>query len=67
MKVLSIVRKLWQRLKFFKSMSNFKARVTRLKIMVHVKGLVTRNTHVQYESPNSSGKKVMAKDKVFEK
>ena len=30
-----------------------------------MKGLVTRNTHVQYESPVSSGKKVMAKLKVF--
>ena len=32
-----------------------------------MKGLVTRNTHVQYESPTSSGKKVMAKVKVFQK
>ena len=30
-----------------------------------MKGLVTRNTHVQYESPISSGKKVIAKVKVF--
>ena len=29
------------------------------------KGLVTSNAHVQYESPISSGKKVMAKVKVF--
>ena len=35
------------------------------KLRYHVKGLVTRNTHVQYESPISSGKKVMAKVKVF--
>ena len=35
--------------------------------MVPVKGLVTRNTHVQYESSISSGKKVMAKVKVFQK
>ena len=28
-----------------------------------MKGLVTRNTHVKYESPSSSGKKVMAKVK----
>ena len=33
----------------------------------HVKGLVTRNTHVQYESPITCGKKVMAKVKVFQK
>ena len=32
-----------------------------------MKGLVTRNTHVQYESPISSSKKVMAKVKVFQK
>ena len=30
-----------------------------------MKGLDTRNTHVQYESPISSGKKVMAKVEVF--
>ena len=30
-----------------------------------MKVLVTRNTHVQYESPITSGKKVMAKGKVF--
>ena len=33
--------------------------------MVPVKGLVTRNTHVQYESLTSSGLKVMARVKVF--
>ena len=35
------------------------------KLWYHVKGLVTRNTHVQYmyESPVSSGKEVMAKVK----
>ena len=32
-----------------------------------MKGLVTRNTHVQYESPITCGKKVMAKVKVFQK
>ena len=32
-----------------------------------MKGFVTRNTYVQYESPFSSGKKVMAKSKVFQK
>ena len=30
-----------------------------------MKGLVTRNTHVQYESSISFGKKVMIKVKVF--
>ena len=33
----------------------------------HVKGLLKRNTHVQYESPTSSSLKVMAKVKVFRK
>ena len=32
-----------------------------------MKGLVTRNTHVQYESPTTSGKKFMSKVKVFSK
>ena len=31
----------------------------------HMKFLATRNTHVQYESSITSGKKVMAKVKVF--
>ena len=31
----------------------------------HVRGIVTTNTHVKYESPNSSSLKVMAKVKVF--
>ena len=31
------------------------------------KGLVTRNVHIKYESPTSSGKEAMAKVKVFEK
>ena len=32
-----------------------------------MKGLVTNNTHVQYESSNTSGKKVMTKVKGFQK
>ena len=32
-----------------------------------MKGLVTMNTHVQYESPITSDLKVMAKVKVFQK
>ena len=35
--------------------------------MVPCEGLVTGNTHLQYESPITSGKKVMAKVKVFQK
>ena len=35
------------------------------KLWYRVKGLVTRNTHVQYESPITSGLKVMVKVKVF--
>ena len=37
------------------------------KLWSHVNGLVIRNTHVQYESPITSGKKVMDKVKVFQK
>ena len=36
-----------------------------LELGYHAKSLVTRNTHVQYESPITSSKKVMAKVKVF--
>ena len=38
-----------------------------VKITVPCKGLATSNTHVQYESPITSGKKVMVKVKVFQK
>ena len=37
------------------------------KLCFHVKGLVTRNTHGQHESPITSGLKVMSKVKVFQK
>ena len=33
----------------------------------HVKGLVIRNTHVEYVSPISSGMKVMAEVTVYQK
>ena len=68
MKALSLlVRKLWPRLKFFKSRSTSRSRSQGHKLWYHMKGLVTRDTYVQYESPISSGKKVMAKVKVFHK
>ena len=70
MKVLSfLVWKLWPRLKFVKSFSQV-GQTSRSSshgqiLWYHVIGLVIRNTHVQYESPISPGKKVMAKVKVF--
>ena len=69
MKALSLlVRKLWPRLNFFKSTNvgpTSKSRSRGKTLRYHVEGLVTSNTHVQYESPTSSGLKVMAKVKVF--
>ena len=44
----------------------FKKKLSNI-IWYHVKGLVIMNTHVQYKSPISSGLKVMAKVKVFQK
>ena len=38
-----------------------------MKALPDVKGLVTRNTHVEYESPASYGSLFMTKVKVFEK
>ena len=60
-----LVRKLWPRLKFFKVGQTSRSRSQGQKLWYHVKDLVTRNTHVQYESLITSGKKVMAKVKVF--
>ena len=56
-------RKLWPRLKFSKYRSKVKAKVTNFENQW--KGLVTRNTHVKYESRTYYGSKVMAKVKVF--
>ena len=64
MKALSLlVRKLWPRLKLFKSRSNFKVKVTRSKIRVPCE----RPCHKEYESPTgiSFSKQVMAKVKVL--
>ena len=67
MKVLSLlVRKLSPRFKFFKSRSNFN--VTRSKIMEPCE----RSCHKEYTCANiesliTSGKKVVAKVKVFQK
>ena len=47
------------------SMQTSRPRSRGQKLWHHVKGLVTRNAHVKYKSLISSGKKVMAKVKVF--
>ena len=66
MKALSlVVRKLWPRYSFSKVGQTSRSRSQ--KLWYYVKGLATRNTHVQYESPITSGKKVMATVKVFQK
>ena len=69
MKALSLlVKKLWSRLKFFSKVGQTsRSRAQGQKLWYHVKGLVTMNTNVQYESPITSDKKVMAKVKVFQK
>ena len=67
-KALSLlVRKLWPRLKFSKIGQTSWSRSQGQKLWYHVKGLVTRNTHVQYESSIPSGKKVMANITVVQK
>ena len=64
---LQVKKKTWPRLRFLKSRTNFRVKVTRSKVMVSVKGLITRNAHVKYESPTSLGKEAMSQVKVFEK
>ena len=55
--LLLLVRKLWPRLKvFFKNGQT--SRSLCQKFWYDVKGLVTGNIHVQYESHITSGKKV---------
>ena len=69
MKALSLlVRKLWPRLEFFKRVGQTsRSRSRGQKLWLHAKGIVTSNTHVQCESPITSGKKAVAKVKVFQK
>ena len=49
------------------TLSEYKVKVIRSKLWYGVKDLVTRNTHVKYESPFSQGSQFMTKVKVFEK
>ena len=46
-------------------MSKFKVKVTRSKISVPMESLVTRNTHVKYESSTYTSSWVIGKVKVF--
>ena len=54
-------------LSFSKEGQTSRSRSQSQKLLYQVKGLVTRNAHVQYESSITSDKKVMAKVKVFQK
>ena len=66
MKALSLlVRWLWPRLKFSKVGQTSRSRSRGKKLWYHVKGLLTRNTHVQYESPISYSNMVMVMVNVF--
>ena len=68
MKALSLlVRKLCPRLIFSEGGQTSRSRSRGQKLLYRVEDLITRNTYVQYESSISSGKKVMAKGKVFQK
>ena len=69
MKAISLlVRKVWLRIIFFSKVGQTSRSKSRgKKLWYQVKGLVTRNTHVQYEKPVSSGKTVMVKVKIFQK
>jgi hypothetical protein len=51
-KTLSLaIQKIWPMLKFLKSGSNFKVKVTKSNILVPREGLVIRNKYMKYESP----------------
>ena len=66
MKALSLtIQKIWSMLKFLKSGSNFKVKVTRSKILVPIE----RSCHKEdtYEIPINKHSKDMANVKVFDK
>ena len=50
----SLVRKLWPRLKFFKSRSNFKVKVTRSKLLVPTERSCHKDYTCKYESSTYS-------------
>jgi hypothetical protein len=65
MKALSLaIQKIWPMLKFLKSRSNFKVKVTRSRIGTNRKFL-SLGTHMKYESPITYHSKDMANVKVF--
>ena len=53
--------------KFFNVVQTSRSRLQGKILWYHVKGIVSRNTHVQHESLISSGLKVIAKVKDFQK
>ena len=64
-KALSLtVQKLWPMLKFFSNVDQ-RSRSHDQNVWYQWKGLVTRNTHVKYESSTSYSANVMANVKVF--
>jgi hypothetical protein len=66
MKALSLtIQNIWPKLKFLKSGSDCKVKVTRSKNLVPIEGLVIRNTHMKYESPLTYHSKDMANIRVF--
>ena len=68
MKALSLmVHKLWPRLKFLKSRSNFKVNASKSKNYGMTYKVSTQGIHVKYESLAPHGLQVMTKVKVFEK
>ena len=68
MKTLALtVQKLLARLKFSKSKSNSKVKLTGSKMLIYTVGLITRNTHVKYQSPSTHGWKVISKVKVSDR
>jgi hypothetical protein len=66
MKALSLaVQKIWPMLKFLKSGSNFKVKVTRSKLLIPIER--SRHKEHTYEIPIPCHSKDMANVKVFEK
>ena len=57
--------KLWPRLKFYKSRSNFKVKVTRSKILVPVERSCHMEYTLKYESSTYSSSWVIGKVKIF--
>jgi hypothetical protein len=61
-----MIQKIKPRLKFFKTKSKFKIKVTRSKVLIPKKGLFIMHLYLEYQSSSTYGSKDIAQVKEFQ-